>query len=264
MTNDRSSVDRRAIFRGEVAQRSACDASRALATLARGHAARAFGCPVVSLRSLHERHEDAWPRTCAARAALAADPEARAASVELARALGFSLATLAFDSPRLRVVCPHAHERPAAARAYYAHRDTWYANPAAQVNAWIPLFDVDERDSFAIWPAALGAHVENDSAAFDYERFVSRGGFQSAARIDAAYPRALASPPGPAVRVRAAANEVIAFSAAHLHATTPNQSAATRLSIDVRFVDLGDGAGAPDVDNASRGSALVDYLRGAR
>ena len=258
-------IDRAAIFRGEIVRRDACDASRALADIARRHACVAFECEADALRVLHRRHADSWERTCAARAALASDPEAHATSIDLAVALGFSRESLAFDAPRLRVVTPKAHERPAAARAYYMHRDTWYGSPASQVNVWVPLFDVDERDSFAIWPAALGAHVENDSAAFDYERFTARGGFQSAGIIDAAYPRALATPPGNPFRIRARANEIIAFAAAHLHATTPNETDATRLSVDVRFVDLGDharGEGAPDDDNASRGSALVDYMRG--
>jgi hypothetical protein len=258
-----SALDRGAIFRGEVVRRDACEASKVLAEIARRHAATAFECDASLLRTLHERHEDAWSRTCAARAAIASDPRAHGASLELALALGFDRASLAFDAPRLRVVTPRAHERPAAARAYYMHRDTWYGSPATQVNVWVPLFDVDERDSFAIWPGAFGVKVDNDSAAFDYERFAMRGGFQSAALIDAAYPRAIAPPPGDAFRIRARADDVVAFAAAHLHATTPNETAATRLSVDVRFVDLRDRAGAPDGDNASRGTALADYLRGA-
>lgn len=257
-------MDRRAVFRGEIVRSDLCDASRALVRIARAHAARAFECDFDGLRTLHARHDDVWERTCVARAALAGDPEAHAACIELACALGFDRASLAFDAPRLRVVAPRAHERAAAARAYYMHRDTWYGSPKTQVNAWVPLFDVDEHDSFAIWPSAFGAPVDNDSASFDYARFTSRGGFQSAAVIDAAYPRALVSPPGSAFRIRARAGEIVAFSAAHLHATTPNETSRTRLSVDVRFVDLGDREGAPDPDNASRGSALGDYTRGAR
>jgi len=145
------------------------------------------------------------------------------------------------------------------------HRDTWYGSPGAQINAWIPLFDVDERDSFAIWEGAFGVAVENDSSAFDYASFTGRGGFQSASVIDAAYPRALGAPRGARTCVRVAAGEVLAFAAAHLHGTTPNETSRTRFSVDVRFVDLDDhaaGRGAPDGDNASRGSALADYLRG--
>ncbi len=258
-------LDREAILRGVVARCPASDESRRLVAIAMEHASAAFASD--DLQRVHERAggDELWQGTCTARAALASDPRARAACVELAVALGFRRATLAFDVPRLRVVSPNAHLRPAAARAYYMHRDTWYGSPASQINVWVPLFDVDERDSFAIWTDAFGAPVENDSSAFDYARFVTHGGFQSAAVIDAAYPRALESPRGARTCVRASAAEIVAFSAAHLHATTPNETQRTRFSVDVRFVDLDDHErrlAAPDADNASRGSALVDYLRG--
>jgi hypothetical protein len=44
----------------------------------------------------------------------------------------------------------------------------------------------------------------------------------------------------------------------------PNNSGLTRFSIDFRTVfedDLLKGNGAPDVDNASTGTTLIDYLR---
>jgi hypothetical protein len=127
---------------------------------------------------------------------------------------------------------------------------------------WIPLFDVDERDSFAIYPAAFGARVDNDSAAFDYTSFARNGGFQSADLITSVYPKATSIPPCVPLRIRARAEQVVVFSPVHLHATTPNETARTRVSVDVRFVDLEEharGVGAHDVDNRSRGSALVDY-----
>ncbi len=188
-----SSLDRRAILRGAIARAPACEPSRRLVEIAIAHAAEAFACDTSALQRVHERRDakETWSRTCAARAAIATDPRAHAACVDLATALGFTRARLAYDVPRLRVVAPGAHREPAAARAYYMHRDTWYGSPAAQINAWIPLFDVDERDSFAIWEGAFGVAVENDSSAFDYASFTGRGGFQSASVIDAAYPRAL-------------------------------------------------------------------------
>ena len=251
-------IDRDAIFRGAIAQCPACDESRRLVSIALDHVAAAFG---DDLPKVHERLDgDAiWARTCEARAALSKDAKARAACVDLAAALGFSRAKLAYDVPRLRVVAPGAHLRASAARAYYMHRDTWYASPPSQVNVWVPLFDVDERDSFAIWENAFGKNVKNDSSAFDYARFV----FQSAELLDAAYPRCLEPVVGPKTCIVANAAEIVAFSAAHLHGTTPNETQRTRFSIDVRFVDV-DDRHAPDGDNASRGSALIDYLRGDR
>lgn len=259
MDDERRSV----IFHGDVVHLEASEASKRLAGVALRHVRLAFG---EDPRTAHERFgaEDLWARTCDARAALAEDDEARSASIALAETLGFARASLAVDAPRLRVVAPRMHLELAASRAFYTHRDTWYGSPRAQLNAWIPLFDVTERDSFAIYTRAFGEHVDNDSCAFDYARFSSRGGFQSAARIDAAYPRCLSAPPGDPLRVRARASDVVVFSAAHLHGTTPNETPRTRFSVDVRFVDANDvarDAGAPDVDNASRGSALADYFR---
>ena len=132
------------------------------------------------------------------------------------------------------------------------------------MNVWIPLFDVDERDSFAVFPGVFDRAVDNDSAEFIYGHFAAQGGFQSAELIASVYPRCLEALPRDVHCIRAIADQVVVFSAAHLHATTPNMTAQTRLSVDVRFVDLDDdarGAGAPDVDNRSRGSALVDYAR---
>ncbi len=256
-------IDRARIFRGELLALPASAESVALARIAANHASRAFACAMKDLRTVHERGDagDVWKRTCAARAAIAEDDALRASSIELAALLGFSRAALAYDAVRLRVVTPHMHDSRDAERAFYMHRDTWYGSPRAQINVWIPLFDVDERDSFAIWPGAFAARVDNDSCAFDLDGFE----FQSSVRADeVAYPRALAAPPGDAVRVRARACEVLAFSAAHLHATTPNETPTTRWSIDVRFVDMSDvtnGRGALDVDNAAKGDVLGKYFR---
>lgn len=260
-------LDRGALFRGVVVTLSPCAASAELARVVRTRASAAFDCAAATLPSVHERFDgDAlWTRTCVARVALTEHADARAASVALATALGFDSARLAFDAPRLRVVAPNAHRRPAAERAYYMHRDTWYGSLRAQINVWIPLFDVDAGDSFAIHAKAFGVAVDNDSASLDFARFASHGGFQSKAVIDAAYPRCLGKAPGAPTFVVAGANAVVAFSAAHLHGTTPNETSRTRLSVDVRFVDLDDharGSGAPDVDNRSRGDVLAEYMRG--
>jgi hypothetical protein len=92
---------------------------------------------------------------------------------------GFSPEANALDSARLRAVTDHGHENPLAAAAYTAHRDTWYANPQAQINWWIPLFDVSEGETFAFFPLYFDKPVANDSAAFDYDKWSEQVGFQS-------------------------------------------------------------------------------------
>ena len=54
------------------------------------------------------------------------------------------------------------------------------------------------------------------------------------------------------------------FSAAQLHSTVPNTCGLTRYSIDFRTVHLDDvwnKAGAPNVDSASTGTTMRDYIR---
>ena len=46
--------------------------------------------------------------------------------------------------------------------------------------------------------------------------------------------------------------ELLCFSGAHLHASRPNRTGRTRISIDLRTVDVMDGQGAPNVDGLTR------------
>src|SRR5206468_11654315 len=69
----------------------------------------------------------------------------------------------------------------------------------------------------------------------------------------------------PEVRLVLPAGGVVLFSGAHLHSTVPNTSGKARYSIDFRTVHLDDAnadSGAPNVDSASTGTTMGDYLRG--
>jgi hypothetical protein len=68
----------------------------------------------------------------------------------------------------------------------------------------------------------------------------------------------------PQLRVVGNVGGVILFSAAQLHSTVPNTCGITRYSIDFRTVNLDDvlqKCGAPNVDSASTGTTLRDYIR---
>lgn len=182
---------------------------------------------------------------------------------------GFDPTSTVCDQLRLRAVRHEGHTIPEAAAVYYAHRDTWYANPQAQLNVWLALHDVPAAQSFEIYPNYFEAPVENDSERFDYTTWSREVGFQrspprSAARASAAiYPSARADLDRSRARAIARARgEVVVFSAAHLHQTCAQALGSTRFSLDVRVVDLHDharGCGAPNVDNRSRGSTLPSY-----
>jgi hypothetical protein len=181
----------------------------------------------------------------------------------------------AIDVPRLRANRHEGDANPAAAAAYTAHRDTWFGNPRAQINCWIPLHDVDSDETFAIYPAAFGAAVPNDSASFDYDVFRATVGFQGLAGGGVSAHASETPPPiypttsqaldrlGE-LRFAARTGDVLLFSGAHLHRPLAHRSGRTRFSVDFRVVHLADhaaGIGAPEVDGEARGSALVDYVR---
>jgi Phytanoyl-CoA dioxygenase (PhyH) len=182
--------------------------------------------------------------------------------------VGFVPEDNAGDAPRLRAIVSGGHLNPKAAPAYFAHRDTWYANPRAQINWWLPLHDVTEQETFCFYPDCFGRAVANTSAGFDYETWMAQVGWQNTAGRPAVYPSA-AEPLEDQAKLGFAcrAGEILLFSAAHLHQTRPNTTGLTRFSIDLRTVHLRDhaeGQGAADVDNASTGSALADYRRSPR
>ena len=70
--------------------------------------------------------------------------------------------------------------------------------------------------------------------------------------------------PDPQIRVVAPPGATLIFSAAQLHSSVENTSRKTRFSIDFRTVHLDDvigRRGAPNVDSASTGTTMRDYLQ---
>ncbi|MFN8606140.1 MAG: phytanoyl-CoA dioxygenase family protein [Vulcanimicrobiota bacterium] len=208
------------------------------------------------------RGEDFLTRLNALRQRLCA-PEWRERCRAFLTSLGLDPAQFLVDRFRLRGLAPGADTIPAAAAAFYAHRDCWYANPQNQINLWLPLHDVDGSNSFGFYPEFFERPVENDSERFEYHQFVSGGGFQSTVQ-DLVHPRWLTEPlPDPSYKVELRRGQFLLFSASHLHASLPNRSGCIRFSLDLRLVHLADraaGLGAPGCDNRSRGDASIDYI----
>lgn len=199
-----------------------------------------------------------------ARARVAGE-EGRERTWLLLRQLGVEIPGLLLDSLRLRAISPGLENVPEAAPAFYVHRDTWYGNPKSQINCWLPLVDVDERNSFCFFLDDFERPVANDSETFEVAHFERRGGFgRTVADPASSYPRALETSDSRVWSVVLPADGLLFFSAAHLHGPLPNKTDAVRFSLDFRFVrqsDLEAGRGALDPDNRSWGCVSGTYHR---
>jgi hypothetical protein len=257
-----SSVFREALYQGGIFLLPANPASRALVEAVVSLLEKHLGSPIRQAPSALPI-EDFFRRLGTVRRHLAEESAFLRGIDALLAEVGFLPVENAVDVPRLRAVLHDGHLNPAAAPAYSAHRDTWYSNPRAQINWWLPLHDVSAEETFVFYPDCFARPVANSSAGFDYADWVARVGWQSTGGQAAVYPSPTESLEGqPRLGFACRTGEVLLFSAAHLHQTRPNRSGLTRFSLDFRTVHLEDhaaGRGAANVDNRSTGSALRDY-----
>lgn len=265
-----------ALYQGRCFVMEAQAESAALGALARELLSASFEHAVEALPYVHLSFGpgELYDRLSRARSQALRAAQVQQAQQALLVALGFGevLDEVAFDGLRLRAISPGGHLNPAALEAYGAHRDTWYANPACQVNLWQPLFALPLAHSFAFYPEVFAQAVDNSSWGFDFEAFERSVGFQGQASGEAAprvsFPKATGQVGawGACQRFSMAQDEVLAFSAAHLHQSMPNETALTRFSVDMRLVwrrHQRAGLGAPLVDNGALGDASSRYLGAA-
>ena len=181
---------------------------------------------------------------------------------------GCDLEKTYFDVPRLRTAFPSDYLASGIAYAFHPHRDTWYSAPGSQINWWMPIYDIYPENCMAFHPRYWDEAIPNSSNTYNYYAW-NRMNRQSAAQHVKSDTREQPRPqaplaPDPQVRVIARVGGAMLFSAAQLHSTVPNTCGLTRYSIDFRTVHLDDvwnKAGAPNVDSASTGTTMRDYIR---
>jgi hypothetical protein len=182
--------------------------------------------------------------------------------------LGCDLLETYFDVPRLRVVPSDGYLTSGVSYAYKAHRDTWYAGSPSQVNYWMPVFPIVPGRAMSLFPTYWTKHLRNSSSDFDYGEWCAVGRPQAVSQIKEdrrkhPVPREPVDLSGE-LRIAGNKGDLLVFSAAHLHATAPNRSGATRFSIDFRTINLDDlrsNRGAPNIDSRATGTTLGDHLR---
>lgn len=182
--------------------------------------------------------------------------------------LGCDLDRTYFDVPRLRTMAHGEFMKAGLALQFHPHRDTWFSAPFAQLNWWLPVYEIESNNSMAFHPRYFDAPVENSSSIYDYDEWTRSGRQQAAKQVkqetrkqpEAQEPLEL----DPQIRVVSPVGGALIFSAAHMHSTVPNTTDRTRFSIDFRTVNLDDlleRRAAPNIDAACTGTTLGDFLR---
>jgi hypothetical protein len=182
--------------------------------------------------------------------------------------LGCDPAKTYFDVPRLRTATSGGYLTAGIAYAFHPHRDTWYSAPMCQINWWMPVYEIEPENAMAFHLRYWAHAVRNGSAEYNYAEW-NRESRRNAAQHITVDTRKQPRPEEPVeldpqVRLVCPPGGIIVFSGAHLHSTVPNTSGRTRFSIDFRTVHLDDATanvGAPNVDSASTGTTMADYLR---
>ena len=239
-------LDRERIYRGGLLVFRQVPAMVVLAAQARAMACEAFAphAPTEAQASLDAA--EFRTRAAALRRSFMRDARVRASFRAVIESLALDPAATYADRLILRLQPGAATHRGRRMRDLPAHRDTWGSNVMAQINLWGPVFPVEAGATMVIWPALFDRAVPNTSAEWNLERLREDPGRypllpECRAPLDDAAAVPVLIDPG----------DLLCFSGAHLHASRPNRTTRTRLSIDTRIVDQDDvraGRGAANVD----------------
>ncbi|MGI9383306.1 MAG: hypothetical protein ACR2PO_09130 [Methyloligellaceae bacterium] len=138
------------------------------------------------------------------------------------------------------------------------HRDSWGAGLTCQINWWLPIYPVNENRTLAIYPVHWTTPIANDAEGWDWRK--------AGSAPDVPLLPTAQAPPDKSGEIRLVVEPgaLVAFSAAHLHASVPNTTPEARFSMETRTVALADfasGRGAPDIDGGSVPPALEWFRR---
>jgi hypothetical protein len=261
-------VARRRLYGGDLVVLAPRPATVALCDWARELIQEAFA-PLDPLTAQYELSVERFVEICAPlKPRFIHHPRTRALLRAVLEELRLDLEATYLDVPRLRMVTSDGYLTSGVGYAHHPHRDTWYAAPMAQLNWWLPIWEMEAESGVAFHPQHWAQPLENGSAEFNYYEWNAVGRATAAAHVKSDT-RKQPKPLGP-VQLHpqlvpvVPPGGVVLFSAAQLHSTIPNTTGRTRYSIDFRTVDLRDvraGRGAPNVDSAPQGTSLRDFLR---
>ena len=125
------------------------------------------------------------------------------------------------------------------------HRDSWGSGFLSQINWWLPVYPVTEDRTLTIFPAHWNKKIKNDSDGWDWRRAGKNADVPLLPTAQAAPDRTSE------IRLAVEPGTLVAFSAAHLHASVSNSTTFARFSCEIRTLSLDDlrhGRGAPNID----------------
>jgi Phytanoyl-CoA dioxygenase (PhyH) len=169
-----------------------------------------------------------------------------------------------WDSIYLRIVPPIEPGAERQVGRIGFHRDTWSSNVLQQTNWWATIRPLSADRTIAFYPGYWSRPIENTSADWDLDEI-------RALRRSGSRDEDIAIVPEPSepvdtsseLRMVIEPGDLLCFSGAHLHASVPNVSERTRVSVELRTVTLEDlvrGRGAPDIDGRAP-QVPLDWFR---
>jgi len=258
---------RAALYRGGIFVYSPLPPAQRLAELARGMVEAAFAPHDPRRIDQALSMEECAAVLSKLKPAFIHHPECKVLLPEIIRSIGGDAEQVYFDVPRLRSAYPEHYLTSGIAYAFHPHRDTWYSAPFCQINWWLPVWDIEERNCLAFHPDYFDNPVENSSDIYNYYDWNAKNRASASQHVKSdtrEQPKLTRPIERREMRLLVPPGGLILFSAAHLHETVPNTSGLARYSIDFRTVHKGDAVarrGAANLDSRCTGTTMRDYLR---
>lgn len=258
---------RRGLYGGDLFIYSPTPGSRGLRDLARELAEEAFAPYHPTVAQEHMPVEQYVSILAKLKPRFIHDPRAKDHIRRIFEDVGCDLDKTYFDVPRLRTMTCGGYLESGLGLAFPPHRDTWYGPPYCQIVWWLPVYEIEADNGMAFFPDYWDRPLKNSSGDFDYQQWEND---RSLAKLQITEEtRELSHPTEPMeseaqFRIVTRPAGMTMFSGAQMHGTVRNLTSLTRLSVDFRTINLDDvlaDRGPRNIDDASTGSSLGDYMR---
>ena len=186
------------------------------------------------------------------------DDEANGAVEAALTAAGVDSQVSYHDALVVRVSPPDAADYSRGFGTVPPHRDSWGSGFLSQINWWLPVYPVTEDRTLAIFPAHWNKKIKNDSDGWDWRKAGKDADVPLLPTASEYLDRTSE------IRLLVQPGTLVAFSAAHLHASVSNSTPFARFSCEIRTISLDDlrpGRGAPNIDGGAMTPAFSWFRR---